>query len=75
MDPTLTSRCTHLLCESQVSNMYAQVSKLVTRIDACFHSVTGKVGLFSVYFMLTLSIKLKFFGVLKICALWYNKLL
>lgn len=24
MDPTLTSRCTHLLCESQVSNMYAQ---------------------------------------------------
>lgn len=24
VDPTLTSRCTHLLCESQVSNMYAQ---------------------------------------------------
>ncbi|XP_030016738.1 PAX-interacting protein 1 isoform X1 [Sphaeramia orbicularis] len=23
-DPTLTSRCTHLLCESQVSNMYVQ---------------------------------------------------
>lgn len=37
MDPTLTSRCTHLLCESQVSNMYAQVSKLVTSIHACFH--------------------------------------
>lgn len=26
VDPTLTSRCTHLLCESQVSSMYAQVS-------------------------------------------------
>lgn len=25
MDPTFTSRCTHLLCESQVSSMYAQV--------------------------------------------------
>ncbi|XP_068594190.1 PAX-interacting protein 1 isoform X2 [Cebidichthys violaceus] len=24
VDPTLTSRCTHLLCESQVSNMYVQ---------------------------------------------------
>ncbi|XP_062982106.1 PAX-interacting protein 1 isoform X2 [Elgaria multicarinata webbii] len=24
VDPTLTSRCTHLLCESQLSNMYAQ---------------------------------------------------
>ncbi|XP_069770891.1 PAX-interacting protein 1 isoform X2 [Narcine bancroftii] len=24
VDPTLTNRCTHLLCESQVSNMYAQ---------------------------------------------------
>lgn len=25
VDPTFTSRCTHLLCESQVSSMYAQV--------------------------------------------------
>lgn len=25
VDTTLTSRCTHLLCESQVSNMYVQV--------------------------------------------------
>ena len=25
VDPTLTSRCTHLLCESQVSSMYVQV--------------------------------------------------
>ncbi len=25
VDPTLTSRCTHLLCESQVSNLYVQV--------------------------------------------------
>ncbi|XP_060681119.1 PAX-interacting protein 1 [Hemiscyllium ocellatum] len=24
VDPTLTNRCTHLLCESQVSNMYTQ---------------------------------------------------
>ncbi|XP_070774743.1 PAX-interacting protein 1 [Enoplosus armatus] len=24
VDPTLTSRCTHLLCESQVSNLYVQ---------------------------------------------------
>ncbi|MEE6467298.1 hypothetical protein FKM82_007196 [Ascaphus truei] len=27
VDPTLTSRCTHLLCESQVSSMYAQAMK------------------------------------------------
>ncbi|XP_026575675.1 PAX-interacting protein 1 isoform X1 [Pseudonaja textilis] len=27
VDPTLTNRCTHLLCESQLSNMYAQASK------------------------------------------------
>ncbi|XP_063159441.1 PAX-interacting protein 1 [Candoia aspera] len=27
VDPTLTSRCTHLLCESQLSNMYAQALK------------------------------------------------
>lgn len=26
VDPTLSSRCTHLLCESQVSGMFAQVS-------------------------------------------------
>lgn len=25
VDPTFTSRCTHLLCESQVSSMFAQV--------------------------------------------------
>ncbi|XP_029444318.1 PAX-interacting protein 1 [Rhinatrema bivittatum] len=27
VDPTLTSRCTHLLCESQVSSMYAQAMR------------------------------------------------
>ncbi|CAH2282019.1 PAX-interacting 1 [Pelobates cultripes] len=27
VDPTLTNRCTHLLCESQVSSMYAQAMK------------------------------------------------
>lgn len=26
MDPTFSSRCTHLLCESQVSGLFAQVS-------------------------------------------------
>lgn len=56
VDPTLTSRCTHLLCESQVSNMYAQVSKLVTCVHACFHFITRKVGLFSMYFMLRLQV-------------------
>lgn len=44
MDPTLTSRCTHLLCESQVSNMYAQVSQLGTCTAACFHFILERQG-------------------------------
>lgn len=31
VDPSLTSRCTHLLCESQVSNMYVQVRMPLAR--------------------------------------------
>lgn len=33
VDPTLSSRCTHLLCESQVSGVYAQVGRAAP--DAC----------------------------------------
>uniref|UniRef100_A0A4W3H9Y9 BRCT domain-containing protein n=1 Tax=Callorhinchus milii TaxID=7868 RepID=A0A4W3H9Y9_CALMI len=35
VDPTLTSRCTHLLCESQVSNMYSQVSRKTSSPSLC----------------------------------------
>lgn len=33
VDPTLSGRCTHLLCESQVSGVYAQVGRAAP--DAC----------------------------------------
>ena len=32
MDPTFSSRCTHLLCESQVSSAYAQVSAVASAL-------------------------------------------
>lgn len=34
MDPTFSSRCTHLLCESQVSSAYAQVSAVASALTA-----------------------------------------
>ncbi|KAH0627598.1 hypothetical protein JD844_003528 [Phrynosoma platyrhinos] len=34
VDPTLTNRCTHLLCESQLSNMYAQIISVTGFVDS-----------------------------------------
>lgn len=43
VDPTFSSRCTHLLCESQVSSMYAQVSSVASAATAAVSLFTDRL--------------------------------